>query len=181
MEVRFLGKRMEVLLSEETLQARVAELGAQITRDYADRETALVLLVVLKGSVPFAADLMRHIDLPVELECMGLSSYGSSTETSGVVRVTLDLSKPVAGKDVLVIEDIIDTGLTMEYLISNLQTRKPASLKVCTLLTKPSRARVEVPADYVGFSIEDHFVIGYGLDYDQKYRNLRYIGYMVDE
>ena len=128
----------------------------------------------------FAADLCRQIDLPLSLEFMGLSSYGSSTQTSGVVRVTLDLSRPVRDKHVLIVEDIVDTGLTMKYLLANIGTREPASLKVCTLLHKPSRTEVEVEMDYVGFTIENHFVIGYGLDFDQKYRNLPQIGYMVD-
>ncbi len=181
MNVTFLGKRMEVLLDEQAISERVAQLGEQITADYADSGRDLVLLVVLKGSVIFAADLARHVRLPLSLEFMGLSSYGASTKSSGVVRVTLDLSKPVEGKDVLIIEDIVDTGLTMDYLLKNLRTRQPASLKVCTLLHKPARTQVEVPLDYVGFSIDDHFVVGYGLDYDQKYRNLGVIGYMVDE
>jgi len=179
MDVNIHGKSMEVLLSEEVIQARVAELGEQLTRDYEGKD--LVLLVVLKGSILFAADLSRHIQLPLALEFMGLSSYGESTESSGIVRMTLDLSKPVVGKNVVIVEDIVDTGLTMQYLLDNLATRHPASLKVCTLLHKPSRCRVEVPLDYVGFTIEDHFVVGYGLDYEQKYRNLGFIGRMTDE
>jgi len=168
---------MEILLSEAQLQTRIAELGAEITRDYQGKE--LVLVVVLKGSILFAADLCRHIDLPISLEFMGLSSYGDSTTSSGVVRVTLDLSKPVQGKHVLIVEDIVDTGLTMQYLLDNMQTRRPETLKVATLLHKPARTQVEVQLDYTGFTIDDHFVIGYGLDFDQKYRNLRFIGYMI--
>ena len=172
------GKKMRTLIEEDALQARIGELGKQITADYEGKD--LVLLVVLKGSMLFAADLCRQIDLPLSLEFMGLSSYGSSTQTSGVVRVTLDLSRPVRDKHVLIVEDIVDTGLTMKYLLANIGTREPASLKVCTLLHKPSRTEVEVEMDYVGFTIENHFVIGYGLDFDQKYRNLPLIGYMVD-
>ena len=173
------NKHMKVLLDEATLEQRIAEMGAQITRDYEGKE--LVLVVVLKGSILFAADLCRHIQLPLSMEFMGLSSYGDSTDSSGVVRVTLDLSKPVADKEVLIIEDIVDTGLTMRYLLENMSTRKPANVKVCTLLHKPARTQVEVPMDYVGFTIDDQFVVGYGLDYQQKYRNLSYIGYMTDE
>ena len=173
------GKKMGVLLDEDTIQSRIAELGREISEAYAGQE--LTLIIVLKGSILFAADLCRHIDIPVELEFMGLSSYGASTETSGVVRVTLDLSKPIAGKNVLIIEDIVDTGLTMQYLLKNLSTREPASLKVCTLLHKPSRNEVAVPMDWIGFTIKNHFVVGYGLDYDQKFRNMRYIGHVLDE
>lgn len=180
LDVAIPGKIMKVLLDEQTLDERVRALGKQITEDYEDSDRDLVLLVVLKGSILFAADLCRAIDRPLSLEFMGLSSYGDSTHSSGIVRVTLDLSKSVIGKDVIIVEDIIDTGLTMRYLLSNLATREPASLRVCTLLHKPARTRVEVPMDYVGFTIDDHFVVGYGLDYDQKYRNLRYIGTMVD-
>ncbi|HIN86644.1 MAG TPA: hypoxanthine phosphoribosyltransferase [Myxococcales bacterium] len=173
------NKSMKVLLDEATLEERIAEINTQITRDYAGKE--LVLVVVLKGSIMFAADLCRHIQLPLSMEFMGLSSYGDSTESSGVVRVTLDLSKPVVGKEVLIIEDIVDTGLTMRYLLENMSTRKPSNVRVCTLLHKPSRSKVDVILDYVGFTIDDHFVVGYGLDYEQKYRNLSFIGYMTDE
>ncbi len=172
------GKQMLVLLSEEQIQARVAELGAQINRDYAGKE--IILLLVLKGSILFAADLCRYITVPCTLEVMGLSSYGDSTESSGEVAVTLDLTKPIQEKHVLVVEDIVDTGLTMRYLLKNLRAREPASLRVVSLLEKPARKRVEVGLDYVGFVIDDHFVVGYGLDLDQRYRNLRYIGHIVD-
>ena len=178
MEVKIDGKTMKVLLDEQQIAKRISELGEEIARDY--RGKNLVLVVVLKGSILFAADLCRAIPLPLTLEFMGLSSYGETTDSSGVVQVTLDLSKPVAGKHVLIVEDIVDTGLTMRYLLTSMETRAPASVKVCTLLHKPARRRVRVPIDYVGFTIEDHFVIGYGLDFDQKYRNLRYIGYMTD-
>lgn len=173
------NKHMKVLLDAETIQQRVIELGAELTREYQGKE--LVLVIVLKGSILFGADLARAIDLPLEIEFMGLSSYGSSTETSGVVRVTLDLAKPVRNKHVVIVEDIVDTGLTMRYLLANIGTREPASLRVCTLLNKPARKEVEVALDHVGFTIDDHFVIGYGLDYDQKYRNLPFIGYMTEE
>jgi len=174
MDTTIEGKTMDVLLDEDTIQERIAEMGRVISDTYAGKE--LTLIIVLKGSILFAADLCRHIDVPVELEFMGLSSYGASTETSGVVRVTLDLSKPIAGKHVLIIEDIVDTGLTMQYLLKNLSTRGPESLRVCTLLHKPSRSEVDVPMDWIGFTIDNHFVVGYGLDYDQKFRNLRFIG-----
>ena len=179
-DVEIAGKTMHVLLTEEQIQSRVRELGAEITERYRDVDGELVLLTVLKGSVLFAADLARSIPLPLTMEFMGVSSYGDSTESSGVVQLTLDLSTPVVGKHLLVVEDIVDTGLTMRYLLNNLATREPASLRVCTLLDKPSRRRVDVPLDFVGFAIDDHFVVGYGLDYEQRYRNLRFIGTMVD-
>ena len=172
----FYEDKVDVFYAEEKLRARLAELGAEITRDYAG--TDLVVVGVLKGSVLFFADLIRHIDLPLAIDFLGLSSYGSGTESSGVVRITNDLSKPIAGKHVLVVEDIVDTGLTMQFLLENLQTRKPASVKICTLLEKPSRARVSVPIHYKGFVIPDAFVVGYGLDFDEKYRNLPFIGVM---
>ncbi|MFN7130941.1 MAG: hypoxanthine phosphoribosyltransferase [Myxococcales bacterium] len=170
----FYDGKMDVMYSEEQVRARVAELGREITRDYAGQ--ALTVVTVLKGSMVFAADLVRAIDLPLELDFLGLSSYGGGTESSGVVRITNDLSRPVEGKHVLVVEDIIDTGLTMSFLLENLQTRRPASVKVCTLLQKPSRAKKQVPIDYKGFVIPDAFVVGYGLDYDEKYRNVPFIG-----
>ena len=136
----------------------------------------LVVVGVLKGSVIFMADLARQIDLPLNLDFLGVSSYGDETTSSGVVRITSDLSKPVAGKDVLIVEDIVDTGLTMHFLLANLATREPASVRVCTLLHKPARARVEIPLDHVGFEVEDKFVVGYGLDHGGKYRNLPFIG-----
>jgi hypoxanthine phosphoribosyltransferase len=179
MDVDIRGMNLKVLLDEDTIQSRIVEMAREISAEYAGQEVTLI--VVLKGSILFAADLCRHLDIPSELEFMGLSSYGESTETSGVVRVTLDLSKPVNGKHILIIEDIVDTGLTMKYLLSNLSTREPASIRVCTLLHKPSRSVVEVPLDFVGFTIENHFVVGYGLDYQQKYRNLRFIGRMEEE
>ena len=162
------------LISEQRIRARVAELGARITEDYRDRD--LVLVGVLKGCFLFMADLCRCIDLSLSCDFLGVSSYGDRTSSSGVIRITSDLSRPIEGRDVLVVEDIVDTGLTMNYLRENLLTRRPASLRVCSLLHKPARQLVETHIDYLGFTIEDVFVIGYGLDYQYRYRNLRYIG-----
>jgi hypoxanthine phosphoribosyltransferase len=162
------------LLSTETIHARVAELGAEITRDYADKELAIVS--VLAGSFVFAADLCRKIELPLSIDFLGVRSYGDSTSTSGVVRITHDLTRSVEGKHVLIVEDIVDTGLTIRFLMDSLLTRRPASLRLASLLNKPERARVSVPIDYLGFTIEDVFVVGYGLDFAQHYRNLPYIG-----
>ena len=170
----FHEKDVGVLISEEALQARVKELGAQITRDYQGKE--LTLVCVLKGSVFFAIDLARAIDLPLTLEFLGVSSYHGGTESTGEVRITTDVSKPMAGKHLLIIEDIIDTGLTMSFLLENLQARHPASVKICSLLEKPARAKTKVHIDYKGFVIEDKFVVGYGLDYGEKYRNVPFIG-----
>lgn len=171
-------ERIEPMIDSAKLQARIRELGAQITQDYADREN-MVVIGVLKGAVPFFVDLIRHIQLP-HLTCdfLGLSSYGSRTASSGVVRVTSDLTGPIEGKHVLVVEDIIDTGLTMDYLYRNLATRRPASVECCTLLHKPSGERIKVDMRYVGFTIPDRFVVGYGLDYAERYRQLPYIGEM---
>lgn len=168
---------LDVLIDEATLAKRIAELGKQISDDYRDKDLALV--AILKGSFMFLADISRALDVECTTDFLGLSSYGHRTSTSGVVQITSDLSAPIEGRDVLVIEDIIDTGLTMRYLLENLHTRKPRSLKICTLLHKPSRTKVEVPIDYVGFTIEDHFVIGYGLDYQDRFRNVPFIGHKV--
>ncbi len=165
--------KVDVLISEADLRARVAALGEAITRDYADRSP--VLVGVLKGSFIFLADLVRAIDLPIAVDFIGISSY-EGTRTSGVVQITSDLGRPVEGKDVLLVEDIVDTGLTMRYLLENLATRGPASLKVCALLEKPTRARVKIPIDYRGFVIGDEFVVGYGLDWDGRMRNLPFVG-----
>ena len=151
----------------------MSELGAEITRDYAGRE--LFLMGVLKGAVFFLADLMRQVDLPCELDFMAVSSYGSLTDSSGVVRILKDLDAPIEGKDVLIVEDIVDSGLTLDYLLRNLRGRNPRSLEVCALLVKPARRKVELPIRYVGFEIPDRFVVGYGLDLDQRYRNLPYV------
>ncbi|HZN91566.1 MAG TPA: hypoxanthine phosphoribosyltransferase [Myxococcales bacterium] len=165
-----------VLIEEQKLQARVRELGAELTRDYRGKD--LTLLGVLKGSIFFVTDLARAIDLPLTVEFLGVSSYQGGTETTGEVRITSDVTKPMAGKHVLVVEDIIDTGLTMKFLLDNLRARQPASLKVCALLEKPSRARTKIDIDYKGFVIDDVFVVGYGLDFAERYRNLPFIGVM---
>lgn len=172
----FYEQYVEVMLSAEKIEARVKELGEQITRDYAGKD--LTLVGIMKGSLPFLTDLARHVDLPVTIEVMGVSSYQGGTETTGEVRITHDLTKPMANRHLLVIEDIIDTGLTMKFLLENLSARHPVSVKVCTLLEKPSRAKVKVAIDYKGFVIEDRFVVGYGLDYAEKYRNLPFVGVM---
>jgi hypoxanthine phosphoribosyltransferase len=171
-----LAQELEVLFSQEQIGKRVRELGAQIERDYQGKE--LVLLGVLKGSYMFISDLARTIDLPLSIDFIGLSSYGEATESSGVVKITSDLSKPIENKHVLIVEDIVDTGLTMRYLLDNLSTRRPSSVKLCTLLNKPARARTKIPIDYLGFQIEDRFVVGYGLDAAEKYRNVPFIGVM---
>jgi hypoxanthine phosphoribosyltransferase len=168
------AREIETLITEQDIAARVQALGAQITRDYAGRE--LVLVCVLKGSFLFCADLARAIDLPVAIEFLGLKSYGDAQSTSGVVQITSDLTRPVAGKHLLIVEDIVDTGLTMAYMRKNLATRGPSSVKLCALLHKPARARVETPIDYLGFEIEDVFVVGYGLDWGERYRNLPFVG-----
>lgn len=163
------------LISATEIQKRIAELGAQIGRDYEGED--VVVIAVLKGSFIFVADLVRAIPSPsVQIEFLALASYGDETKSSGVVRITADLSKPIEGKHVLVVEDIVDTGLTMTYLLDNLRTRKPLSVKLCSLLHKPSRMQREVAIDYLGFTIPDLFVVGYGLDYAQRYRNLPYLG-----
>lgn len=175
----FYERDVDVMIDTTTLQAKVNELGAQIARDYAGKE--LTLVGIMKGSVFFLTDLARAIDLPLTIELMGVSSYHGGIETTGEVRITHDVSKPMAGKHLLVIEDIIDTGLTMQFLLENLKARHPASVKVCSLLEKPSRAKTKVSIDYKGFVIEDRFVVGYGLDYSEKYRNLSFIGVMRSE
>jgi hypoxanthine phosphoribosyltransferase len=169
----------ETLVSQEDLERRVAALGAEISEDYRDRD--LVLVGVLKGAVLFIADLMRHLTVPCELDFMAVSSYGSSTDSSGVVRILKDLEASIEGRDVLIVEDIIDSGLTLQYLLRNLRARGPRSLEVCALLTKPERRRVDLPTRYVGFEIPNRFAIGYGLDLDQRYRNLRYVAALRDE
>jgi hypoxanthine phosphoribosyltransferase len=164
----------EVLIDEPRLQARVRELGREISADYAGRE--LLLVGVLKGAVFFMADLMRALTVPCEIDFMAISSYGAATDSSGVVRILKDLDINIEGRHVLVVEDIIDSGLTLSYLIRNLEAREPASLEICALLTKPERREIDVPVRYVGFEIPNRFVIGYGLDYGERYRNLPYVG-----
>ncbi|HTA97247.1 MAG TPA: hypoxanthine phosphoribosyltransferase [Solirubrobacteraceae bacterium] len=163
----------EVLVGEEDLSRRVRELGEAISRDYAGRP--LLLVGVLKGAVFFLSDLMRFIDIPVEVDFMAVASYGSATDSSGVVRILKDLDVAIEGRDVLIVEDIVDSGLTLQYLLRNLGSRNPASLEVCALLTKPDRRKVDLPTRYVGFEIPDRFVIGYGLDYAERHRNLPFV------
>lgn len=172
----FRAKNCRELISAAAIQARVAELGQAITKDYAEHGTDLVLVGVMKGSIIFLADLCRHVDLPCTIDFIGIASYGDTTKSSGVVQITADLTKPIEGKDVIIIEDIVDTGLTIAYLVHNLETRQPRSLKVCSLLHKPDRNIQPVNIDYLGFTIPNEFVVGYGLDYAQRYRNLPFIG-----
>ena len=164
----------EVLIDQETLAARVAELGAEVSADYEGRD--LLLIGVLKGAVFFMADLMRHLTVPCEVDFMAISSYGDATDSSGIVRILKDLDINIEDRHVLVVEDIIDSGLTLSYLLRNLESREPASLVICALLTKPDRREIDVPVRYVGFEIPNKFVIGYGLDFAERYRNLPYVG-----
>ena len=168
----------EILVPAGDLERRVTELAADVSRDYEGKD--LVLVGVLKGAVFFLSDLMRQIEIPVEVDFMAISSYGAATDSSGIVRILKDLDINIEGRDVLVVEDIIDSGLTLSYLIRNLESREPASLEVCALLTKPSRREIDVPVRYVGFEIPNKFVVGYGLDFAERYRNLPYVG-VLDE
>jgi hypoxanthine phosphoribosyltransferase len=163
----------EILIDEASLQGRISELGAEVSADYAGRD--LLLVGVLKGAVFFMADLMRELSVPCEIDFMAISSYGAATDSSGVVRILKDLDINVSDRHVLVVEDIIDSGLTLSYLMRNLKARKPATLEVCALLTKPERREIDVPVRYVGFEIPNRFVIGYGLDFAERYRNLPYV------
>jgi hypoxanthine phosphoribosyltransferase len=175
------GDIASVLITEPQIQDRIAELATKIAADYAERcpgtgrDNDLLLVGVLKGAVMFMTDLARALPLPVQLEFMAVTSYGSATSSSGVVRILKDLDRDIAGRDVLIVEDIIDSGLTLSWLLKNLESRAPASLEVCTLLRKPDAVRVEVPVRYVGFDIPNEFVVGYGLDYAERYRDLPYI------
>lgn len=169
-----MSETIRVLIEEEKLNKRIAELGAQISRDYAGQEVTLIC--ILKGSVFFTCELAKRITVPVALDFMSVSSYGSSTMSSGKIEVKKDLDESIENKNIIIIEDIIDTGRTLKYLLEDLRKRNPKSLKLCTMLDKPDRRVVEVATDYTGFEIPDEFVVGYGLDYDQKYRNLPYIG-----
>lgn len=172
------GDIESVLLSEDRIQARTAELAAQVGRDYADNLAGqdLLLVTVLKGAVMFVSDLAREIPVPTQLEFMAVSSYGSSTSSSGVVRILKDLDRDIADRDVLIVEDIVDSGLTLSWLLRNLATRQPRSLRVCTLLRKPDAVRADVDISYIGFDIPNDFVVGYGLDYAERYRDLPFIG-----
>ena len=170
---------LRVLLSEDEIREKVRELGGKITADY--KNSNLMLVTVLKGAVVFLADRMRQIDVPAEIDFMVVSSYGSGVKSSGVVKIVKDLDVPLAGKDILIVEDILDSGLTLSYIKELLESRGPRSIRIATLLDKPSRRKVDLQADYIGFSVPDEFVIGYGLDYDEKYRNLPYIGILKPE
>ena len=183
-EVHIMSENMQqdvlrVLLSEEEIRAKCKEMGARISQEYKGKN--LMLVTVLKGAVVFLADLMRAIEVPAEIDFMVVSSYGSGVKSSGVVKIVKDLDVPLAGKDLLIVEDILDSGLTLSYIKELLASRGPASIKIATLLDKPSRRKVDLVADYIGFSVPDEFVIGYGLDYDEKYRNLPYIGILKPE
>ena len=169
----------EILIDEERLSARVAELGEEISTDYEGRD--LLLIGVLKGAVFFMADLMRHLTVPCEVDFMAVASYGDSTDSSGIVRILKDLDINIEGRDVLVVEDIIDSGLTLSYLMRNLEAREPASLEVCALMTKPARREIDVPVRYIGFEIADRFVVGYGLDLAERYRNLPYVAVLSED
>jgi hypoxanthine phosphoribosyltransferase len=169
----------EILITEESIQARTHELGRQISQDYEGQD--LLLVCVLKGAIAFLADLMQQIAVPHEIDFMAISSYGASTESSGVVRILKDLDTNIDGRNVLIVEDIIDTGRTLNYITQNLRTRNPSSLRICTLLDKPSRREIDIPLDYVGFEIPSKFVIGYGLDFGEIYRNLPYVGVLKQE
>ena len=169
----------EILIEADALRARVAELGEEISAYYEGRD--LLLIGVLKGAVFFMADLMRHLTVPCEVDFMAISSYGAQTDSSGVVRILKDLDINIEGRNVLVVEDIIDSGLTLSYLMRNLESREPASLEVCALLTKPGRREIDVPVRWIGFEIPNRFVIGYGLDFAERYRNLPYVGVLSEE
>lgn len=169
----------EVLIDEETLQNRIRELGQKISKDYAGKN--LMLICVLKGAVLFMADLAQNIDVPLEMDFMAVSSYGNSTESSGVVRIIKDLDASIENKDLLIVEDIVDSGLTLSYLIDLLKGKGVKSLKICSLLEKPARRIAKIDIDYIGFQVPDEFVVGYGLDYAEKYRNLPYIGVLKEE
>lgn len=165
---------VRILIPEDKVDERIAQLGAQISQDYAGKQVHLV--GILKGSIFFICELAKRISVPVTLDFMSVSSYGSGTKSNGIVKMIKDLDEPIEGKDVLIVEDIIDSGRTLSYLLKNLSSRKPASIRLCTMLDKPDRREVDVEVDYQGFIIPDEFVVGYGLDYDQRYRNLPYIG-----
>lgn len=170
---------LKVLISEQELKAKVEELGKRISEDYRDKN--LLMISILKGSVVFMADLMRALDIHARIDFMSVSSYGAGTKTSGIVKIVKDLDIPLAGYDLLIVEDILDSGLTLSYISELLQSRNPKSVRICTLLDKPERRKAQVHADYFGFRVPDEFVVGYGLDYDEKYRNLPYVGVLKPE
>jgi hypoxanthine phosphoribosyltransferase len=169
----------EILVQSDELAHRVRELAAEVSRDYEERD--LFLVGVLKGAVFFLSDLMRQLEVPCEVDFMAVSSYGSSTDSSGIVRILKDLDAPIEGREVLIVEDIVDSGLTLSYLLRTLQARNPASLEVCALLTKPERRKVELPIKYVGFEIPNRFAIGYGLDHGERFRNLPYVAVLRED
>jgi len=169
----------KILIDEDILQAKVRELGAKITEDYKGKD--LLLICVLKGAVVFVSDLMKNVDLPLEIDFMAVSSYGSNTKSSGVVRILKDLNKGIEGRNLLIVEDIIDSGLTLSYLIDNLKARGPESVEICTILDKPDRRKANINIKYTGFQVPDEFVVGYGLDYAEKYRNLPYVAILKEE
>lgn len=169
----------EIMLTTEQITVRIKELGSEISNDY--QSSPPVLVGILKGALPFIADLMRAVNIPVVYDLMAVSSYGASTKTTGTVRIIKDLDLDIENRDVIIVEDIVDTGLTLQYLVENLRSRRPRSLKVCTLLDKPSRRQTPIQPDYNGFEIPDVFVVGFGLDYAEKYRNLPYIGVLKEE
>src|SRR5699024_2501665 len=169
----------EILVTTDAIQKRVKELGQEITEDYKGKD--LMLVGILKGAVIFMSELAQEIKLPITMDFMAVSSYGDSSQSSGVVRIIKDLDSHIEGKDILIVEDIIDTGLTLDYLTDNIRKRKPNSVRICTLLDKPDRRKIEVPVDYVGFEVPDEFIIGYGIDYAEKYRNLPYISALKEE
>lgn len=169
----------EILITTESLQTRIKELGQEITEDYKGQD--LMIVCVLKGAVMFMSDLAQNIDLPATMDFMAVSSYGSSTVSSGVVKILKDLDSSIEGKNILIVEDIIDTGLTLSYIIDNLKSRGPKSVKICTLLDKPERRKADIEVDYTGFTVPDEFIVGYGIDYAEKYRNLPYIGCIKEE
>ncbi len=169
----------EVLCTEQQLQDKINELGAAITKDYAGKD--LLMVSILKGSVMVMADLMRAVDLPLQIDFMNVSSYGAGTETKGSVKILKDLDVDIKGKNLLIVEDILDSGVTLHNLMNLLQQREPASIEICTLFSKPSRRKVDVEAKYIGFEIPDAFIVGYGLDYDEKFRNLPYVGILKEE
>ena len=171
--------KLETLISEQDIQRRMEELGAQISKDYDGKE--IIMLCVLKGGVMFMTDLAKRVTVPMKMEFMAVSSYGSSTETSGVVRILKDLDHSIEGKDIIIVEDIIDSGITLDYLLKYLKARKANSIEIVTLLTKPARRKVDIEVKYCGFEVPDEFLVGYGLDYAEKYRNLPYVGILKEE
>ena len=174
-----MSEKIKVLLSEEEVDARIRQIAAKISKDYAGKE--IHMICVLKGGVFFTCELAKRITVPVSLDFMSVSSYGDDTKSSGVVKIVKDLDQPLIGKDVLIVEDILDTGVTLSHLVPMLKLRRPNSVRLCTILSKPSRRKVDIEPDYCGFEVPDEFVVGYGLDYDEKYRNLPYVGVLKPE